>query len=179
MPVYLLKEFEKQKTLVSMCVGSNMAFLYVTYHTCHWCSWWNYRMWKVLYADVTWLIMLTLVRSNTLRIGGDRWKFLCYIFSQRSISEKTPVPYYDNIWPTCVVTNCDNFLSYSGFQDPKGPDWIQLFSSRGGQCLHPVYKSSATHLQKLPVIEENFFEITICKQKVPRCQNIAGLTAAV
>jgi hypothetical protein len=36
--------------------------------SCHWCSWWDYRMWKVLYADVTWLIMLTLVRSNTLRI---------------------------------------------------------------------------------------------------------------
>lgn len=38
------------------------------------------------------------------------------------------------------------------------PDWIQLFSSQGHQCLHPVYKSSATHVQKLPVIKENFSE---------------------
>jgi hypothetical protein len=44
------------------------------------------------------------------------------------------------------------------------PDWIQLFPSRGGQCLHSVYKSSATHVQKFPVIKENFSDVIIFKQ---------------
>ncbi len=158
-----LRSLKNKKSLVSMCVGLKMVFLSVTYHTCHWCSWWDYRMWKVLYADVTWLIMLTLVRSNTLRIQEIDVNFSVIAFP-KDLFQKNTSPILCKYWPTWVVTNCDNFLSYSGFKDPMGPDWIQLFSSLGGQCLHPVYKSSATHVQKLPVIKENFSEITIFKQ---------------
>jgi hypothetical protein len=114
-----LRSLKNQKTLVSMCVRLKMVFLSVIYHTCHWCSWWDHRLWKVLYADVTWLIMLTLVRSNTLRLQEIDGNFSVIFFPQRCISKIILVPYYDNIWPTWVVTNWNNFLSYSWFKDPK------------------------------------------------------------
>ncbi len=50
-----------------------------------------------MYADVTCLIMLTLVRSNTLRIQEIDGNFSVISFPKDLFPKKTPVPYYDNI----------------------------------------------------------------------------------
>jgi hypothetical protein len=99
--------------------------------------------------------MLTFLRSNTLRIQEIDGNFTVISFPEDLFPKKHQshiMIIFDlpELLQIVIVSYLIQGLRIQRFS--MSPNWIQLFSSRGDQCLHPVYKSSATHVQKLTVI---------------------------